>query len=1250
MKRTNVISIIVIAALLGQTVGADESSPSAAQELLQAVTGASEQKSASEQHPLSNEEKENLKRFIKAQNPNADVENLHISYGPDGKVAVVFEDTARRQKDIEDGRGILRKTMASIGGSVVGAGNIGVHAAKTYPKSWIEFTAGMKIFAMRQSYLPMPWDKVSGGPTANQDWFEGNFGSAEAAVHSAASFYAFNYGSAAGMNFMQKNNLLYNEMRKVSLGANEVSISKANQNLFARTFGRVPSFLGLAFGSAFSGFAEKTYEFFHDNDVKICSAGLYYPDRVKPEMREAFQDHCEVAYEKFVTRYRQEFAADIVNLAGVVAVQAGITSAAKATVEKVGQFTAQLGESKLAVAAQQNVKSAIVGLALDGRKIVPIMFEGIEIGAKGARLVGTVYGKSKWLIKGAWNMVFFTEVAELLGPQIKDKFILEGWRSHRFNSAKSEITKLSNALQTDSKIDVAHAASSIREYSRASKAWREHLFTVPAANYQSWQSAVKQFHSQYVASFLVYRNLISDMITQKNVHDPLGKRSRLYRYQTFGKRPSEDLDFTKTTALESYLAARNTVLEQMSPDKAKTARTELNTLITNERTRSLFDYDKMKKLFTLTTTKNENNALVSYGVYADIAGLLEKAIDVKWVLDTYKFFDALNSTQTVVDQDGQSVDKNGKLYSPLPATRDDYGFVVSTYVANKIDAVLKDQTSVEAKYLNTDDRKVLANLSQALRGYDRPELNSDYLSMQKDPQYRFAQMTPAQQLRFRMDVSERSLYIALRELKTLADTYRDQGDRILSTPIFNRAQFKIENNFVRQVYLALLEPHPMRPGQQRLIDYNSEATIVPEDGRESHPSSLGYLYTPRMADYMVASAVCGTRLDLPKKNVGKLAGLFTKGNSLSRHEEGYAVEYFPPSLINTAFNTESICNSSPKDKSSFGEVETRFYGVPRAYRSTFDIYDSVWTVGKQNYFGLLDILKQNIRPEFVQNKEGLDVFKKWWQEKVQPEAARVEQWYEREYAKIIKSKFAPIYDSGEKSGTIADNPQGVRLALQQEVELMLGQDGLLARAVKLNQDSAIMDKTTRANFNYTRALLVDLINAYAEAVRLDITLNTKPLDRLKQVHETAKAFAKKLNPSQGTDDDDSLGELLKQLGDDSGGGQDDLTVAHALSAKYREEVMQTLIKLINSLTLFKTDSLFAKNLAIKREQQIEQGQKAGAGSGEDVAIAFKLNLAPAQQEVLDSIGNVLRSTVEEIDSYHRMLAPLKISDINTISK
>lgn len=128
--------------------------------------------------------------------------------------------------------------------------------------------------------------------------------------------------------------------------------------------------------------------------------------------------------------------------------------------------------------------------------------------------------------------------------------------------------------------------------------------------------------------------------------------------------------------------------------------------------------------------------------------------------------------------------------------------------------------------------------------------------------------------------------------------------------------------------------------------------------------------------YLLSSMICG-----PEVN---------RNEPLTKHFEGWQAKFLPPKITEMVTGDNDICDQ----------------GVYSNNINSFRYY--VYANGKREvHSGLVNYLREKIRPDVVDIKTATSYFDKWWNEKVTPKVNDQFQEFQNRYINILEDKFIP---------------------------------------------------------------------------------------------------------------------------------------------------------------------------------------------------------------------------------------------------
>lgn len=219
-------------------------------------------------------------------------------------------------------------------------------------------------------------------------------------------------------------------------------------------------------------------------------------------------------------------------------------------------------------------------------------------------------------------------------------------------------------------------------------------------------------------------------------------------------------------------------------------------------------------------------------------------------------------------------------------------------------------------------------------------------------------------------------------------------------------------------------------------ELGTNAQIIPEAAREHVPEHYDKAFTPNMADYLLASMVCGPRTNagarVEKEGLGTKIWNFVTANdekkesfadlSLVQYNPGFGFTFLAPRLVQDAIGDANLCGRAPKRSKQqnviTGAVEfITGRSVEKQNISPF-MYFNVNTgdhvVNGQTHAGFLPLVKFYMNPNFLARPTGDSTpFYNFWTAQVEPQAKKGVLGFQKLYREIVLKDFVPTFVSGE---------------------------------------------------------------------------------------------------------------------------------------------------------------------------------------------------------------------------------------------
>lgn len=226
-------------------------------------------------------------------------------------------------------------------------------------------------------------------------------------------------------------------------------------------------------------------------------------------------------------------------------------------------------------------------------------------------------------------------------------------------------------------------------------------------------------------------------------------------------------------------------------------------------------------------------------------------------------------------------------------------------------------------------------------------------------------------------------------------------------------------------------------------ELGTNKNIVSELARESTPKRYQRAYTPTMADYLLASMVCGPRAqggaaersaqttlvskalnwwNYDKNDGGASTVKAFEKLSLIEFTPGFGWRFLPPRLVVDSLADANLCDSIPK-RSKLHNVSTaaeEFISGRSVEKQNislltyFNVNSGEFKVNNEVHHGMLPLVKKFVRPEFLATANGEEKpFHKYWVANVEPQAKKALVEFHKGYRELVSKDFAPRFASGE---------------------------------------------------------------------------------------------------------------------------------------------------------------------------------------------------------------------------------------------
>lgn len=221
-------------------------------------------------------------------------------------------------------------------------------------------------------------------------------------------------------------------------------------------------------------------------------------------------------------------------------------------------------------------------------------------------------------------------------------------------------------------------------------------------------------------------------------------------------------------------------------------------------------------------------------------------------------------------------------------------------------------------------------------------------------------------------------------------------------------------------------------------ELGSNKDIINDMDGEGTPKRYELAYTPTMADYLLASMVCGPRAEGGAQErsqqttlVSKAMNWWNSGNqstktfqklSLVEFTPGFGWRFLPPRLVQDSIADANFCGRIPKfakthNIATAAEEFVQGRSVEKQnidLRTFFNVNSGEYKVNNEVHQGMLPLVKYFMNPKFLAKVDGdAKPFYQYWTTQVEPQAKTALLEFQKNYRDIVKTDFVPRFISGE---------------------------------------------------------------------------------------------------------------------------------------------------------------------------------------------------------------------------------------------
>ncbi len=469
---------------------------------------------------------------------------------------------------------------------------------------------------------------------------------------------------------------------------------------------------------------------------------------------------------------------------------------------------------------------------------------------------------------------------------------------------------------------------------------------------------------------------------------------------------------------------------------------------------------------------------------------------------------------------------------------------------------LRDRTG---KSINRTEREVLPQILNGLRAIDKEvpitSLGAIELSFRS-----LSGMTEPQRQDLERRIRERLLSEAIAKLRKVLSEDVAYNDKFvpLDSPMYKRMA---ETNPFMALRLRLGNPEPMAAGLAFIRESNGDKTVIEQETKGNHPGAIGNVRTDTMADYLIASMVCGPEAD-PRYSDEEKVKIY-KDRKMSFYERTLlqlglgrrtisandpAVLIAVQEHIDETTRTAKSMHPNPQSGATSHEwagfsADFRppriVEGIPASLcdgkfaarsdlqkdRALFDGNAVKWTVNGVQYDSLLDIVRKKVRTDLVgtalppDDKDWVHPFQTWWSSKVDKHTEAMIVKFRASFRSILKDKYIPALTRTGSDATVKYNNRDFKLgaleSLYDEVDLYLKVVAKISGISTSHPNHKLFNDLSAGvllEFKNVGSLVTDLelVEAKGEVARAQFDIKRKALqlkleDLKKLVDETQTA-------------------------------------------------------------------------------------------------------------------------------------------------
>lgn len=363
---------------------------------------------------------------------------------------------------------------------------------------------------------------------------------------------------------------------------------------------------------------------------------------------------------------------------------------------------------------------------------------------------------------------------------------------------------------------------------------------------------------------------------------------------------------------------------------------------------------------------------------------------------------------------------------------------------------LRNFYSTNHKSLSSDQDRVIKNLilgfESAYRDISDKELDALIVKAKMDPSKMSAEQKESISVEFRAKRVDQALKIfaqvgeslnknsgvGFKLLSGLKGTFKDFTHDWTGTPFneFMWAAYTDLNGWINYaVTTAGLDYYERELGKN--------PNLIPDAVRENFPDHFDKAFTPSMADYLLASMVCGARPDAGatpiKETIWEKTWNFLAANdekketfsnlSLVQYTPGWGFTFIPPRIVHDNIGNANLCATTPKraKQQNIVTAAVEFLNGESVQKQNlspfmaFNINTGEHVVNGETHYGFLPLVKNYLNPRFFAKAEAGDStpFSKFWESQVEPQAKKSVLAFQKLYRDIVTKDFVPNFVSGE---------------------------------------------------------------------------------------------------------------------------------------------------------------------------------------------------------------------------------------------